>query len=82
MTNAGSLWERAGADALCVERRIQIGDGLREGADAIGKARQAGGVVVAALVLIDREEGGREAIEAELNGAPLYALFGAAELLG
>lgn len=50
--------------------------------DAIGKARKAGGVVVAALVLIDREEGGRQAVQAELNGAPLYALFGAAELLG
>jgi orotate phosphoribosyltransferase len=50
--------------------------------DAIQKARKAGGVVVAALVVIDREEGGREAIEAELQGAPLYALFGASELLG
>lgn len=50
--------------------------------DAIHKARKAGGVVVAALVVIDREEGGREAIEAELGGAPLHALFGASELLG
>lgn len=50
--------------------------------DAIQKARKAGGVVAAALVVIDREEGGREAIEAELQGAPLYALFGASELLG
>jgi orotate phosphoribosyltransferase len=50
--------------------------------DAIHKARKAGAVVVAALVVIDREEGGREAIEAELNGAPLHALFGASELLG
>jgi orotate phosphoribosyltransferase len=50
--------------------------------DAIHKARKAGGEVVAALVVIDREEGGREAVEAELDGAPLYALFGASELLG
>lgn len=50
--------------------------------DAIQKARKAGGVVAAALVVIDREEGGREAIEAELDGAPLHALFGASELLG
>ncbi len=50
--------------------------------DAIHKARKAGAVVVAALVVIDREEGGREAIEAELDGAPLHALFGASELLG
>jgi len=48
----------------------------------VKKARQAGGVVAAALVVIDREEGGREAIEAELDGAPLHALFGASELLG
>jgi orotate phosphoribosyltransferase len=50
--------------------------------DAIQKARKAGGEVVAALVVIDREEGGREAVEVELGAAPLYALFGAAELLG
>jgi orotate phosphoribosyltransferase len=48
---------------------------------AIEKARQAGGVVVGALVVIDREEGGREAVEPLLDGAPLHALFTAAELL-
>lgn len=48
---------------------------------AIEKARQAGGVVVAAVVVIDREEGGREAIEKILDGAPLHALFTANELL-
>lgn len=50
--------------------------------DAIDKARKAGGEVVAALVVIDREEGGRAVVEAELAGAPLHALFGASELLG
>lgn len=50
--------------------------------DAIEKTRKAGGVVAAALVVIDREEGGREAIETELRGAPLHALFCASELLG
>lgn len=50
--------------------------------DAVHKARKAGAVVAAALVVIDREEGGREAVEAELDGAPLHALFGASELLG
>ncbi len=50
--------------------------------DAIRIARKAGGEVVAALVVIDREEGGREAVEAELDGAPLHAMFGASELLG
>jgi orotate phosphoribosyltransferase len=48
---------------------------------AIEKARQAGGVVVAAIVVIDREEGGRETIEQVLDGAPLHALFTANELL-
>lgn len=50
--------------------------------DAIQKVRKAGAEVVAALVVIDREEGGREAVEAELGAAPLHALFGASELLG
>ena len=50
-------------------------------ATAIDKARQAGGVVVAAIVVIDREEGGRNAIEEMLDGAPLHALFTAHELL-
>ncbi len=51
-------------------------------ATAIEKARQAGGVVVAAVIVIDRDEGGREAIEELLDGAPLHALFTANELLG
>ncbi|MGD9570469.1 MAG: orotate phosphoribosyltransferase [Thermoleophilia bacterium] len=49
---------------------------------AIEKARQAGGVVVGAAVVIDRGEGGRERAEEALGGAPLHALFTAAELLG
>jgi len=48
---------------------------------AITRARQAGGDVVAALVVIDRAEGGREAVEPLLEGAPLHALFTAGELL-
>ena len=37
---------------------------------------------VAALVVVDREEdGGREKVEAQLDGAPLHALFTARELL-
>jgi len=50
-------------------------------ATAIEKARQAGGLVVAAVVVIDRDEGGRETIEQLLDGAPLIALFTANELL-
>lgn len=48
---------------------------------AVRSARRAGGVVVGALVVVDRGEGGREAVEAELEGAPLTALFGAAEII-
>ena len=48
---------------------------------AVEKARQAGGVVVSASVVIDRGEGGREVAEEALGGAPLYALFTADELL-
>ncbi len=49
-------------------------------ATALERARQAGAVVTAALVVIDRGEGGRAAVEAELDGAPLHALFSASEL--
>jgi orotate phosphoribosyltransferase len=48
---------------------------------AIGKARQAGGVVVAALVVIDRDEGGRDAVVDALEAAPLHALVAAPALL-
>ncbi|HEX2508776.1 MAG TPA: orotate phosphoribosyltransferase [Miltoncostaeaceae bacterium] len=48
---------------------------------AVEKARHAGGVVVAALVVIDRDEGGRDAAVAALGDAPLHALFTAPELL-
>jgi len=49
---------------------------------ALERARAAGAEVVAALVVVDREEdGGRAAVEAELGGAPLHALFTAQELL-
>jgi len=48
---------------------------------AIEKARQAGGVVVAAAVVIDRAEGGHEVAEEALQGAPLFSLYSAPELL-
>jgi len=48
---------------------------------AVEKARQAGGVVVGALVVVDRGEGGRAAAEEALGDAPLHALFTADELL-
>jgi orotate phosphoribosyltransferase len=48
---------------------------------AVEKARQAGGVVVAAAVVVDRGEGGRERAQEALGDAPLHALYTAAELL-
>jgi orotate phosphoribosyltransferase len=48
---------------------------------AVEKARQAGGVVVAGLVVIDRDEGGRDAAAAALGDAPLHALYTAPDLL-
>ncbi len=62
-----------------------VGDTLAGGASlvaAIEKARDAGGVVVAALVAIDREEDGRRNVETVLGDAPLHALFTAAEIRG
>lgn len=50
-------------------------------AKAVEMTRKAGGVVVAALVVIDREEGGAAHINELLDGAPLHALFTAQELL-
>ncbi|MBY0397612.1 MAG: orotate phosphoribosyltransferase, partial [Thermoleophilia bacterium] len=44
---------------------------------AVEKARQAGGEVVSALVVIDRGEGGRAAAAEALGDAPLHSLFSA-----
>ncbi|MEW6582352.1 MAG: orotate phosphoribosyltransferase [Actinomycetota bacterium] len=49
---------------------------------AVDIARKAGAEVVAALVVIDREEGGREAVEKELGDAPLISLYRSSDLLG
>jgi len=48
---------------------------------AIDRARKAGCVVVGALVVVDRGEGGRATVEADLDGAPLVSLYTAADLL-
>jgi len=45
---------------------------------AVEAAQQAGAEVVGVIAVVDREEGGREAVEAE--GLPLKALFTATEL--
>lgn len=46
---------------------------------AIQAVRAAGGVIAGVLALVDREEGGREAIES--TGAPVMALATATEIL-
>ena len=67
-----------GAPVAVVDDVLTSGGSL---ISAVEKARQAGGVVVAALVVIDRDEGGRDAAVAALGDAPLHALFTAPELL-
>lgn len=50
---------------------------------AIERARQAGGDVRAALVVVDRQEDdGRRRVEQVLGDAPLHAVFTAPEILG
>ena len=44
-------------------------------------SRMVADVMTPAAVVIDRDEGGREAAEAALDGAPLHALFTSPELL-
>lgn len=47
---------------------------------AIEAAREAGMIVIGILCLVDREQGGRAAIEAAAQGAPFIALYTAAEV--
>jgi orotate phosphoribosyltransferase len=48
---------------------------------AIERARAAGARVVAALVVVDRAEGGREVVEGALGDAPLHVLYPVDEVL-
>ena len=69
-----------GAPVAVVDDVLTSGGSLRT---AIERTRQAGGVVVAALVVVDREEDdGRARVEEVLGGAPLHAIFTASEILG
>lgn len=68
-----------GTPVVVVDDVLTSGGSLRT---ALEKARQAGGQVVAAVVVIDRQEGGREALADVLGDVPLVSLFTAAELLG
>ncbi len=60
----------AGQQVIVVDDVITTGGSTLKAIDAI---EAEGGKVVAALVLVDREEGGKEAIEA--RGLPVFPLF-------
>jgi orotate phosphoribosyltransferase len=64
-----------GGQVVVVDDVITTGGSTLKAIDAI---EEAGGKVVFALVLVDREEGGRAAIEA--RGVPVYTLFTKSEL--
>jgi orotate phosphoribosyltransferase len=65
------------------DRVVVVDDVITTGGStlkAIEAIRKAGGEVVFCLVLVDREEGGRAAIEAD--GVPVVSIFTRSELLG
>ncbi len=66
-----------GASVVVVEDSMTSGESALR---AVAAVREAGGRVRGVLCLVDREEGGRERLEAE--GIPLLHLFTARELLG
>lgn len=67
----------AGREVLVVDDVITTGGSTLKAIDAI---EAEGGKVAAALVLVDREEGGRQAIEA--RGIPVFALFTRGSIFG
>ncbi len=67
-----------GTRVVLVDDVLTAGGSMRT---SIERARQAGGVVVGALVVVDRGEGGREPVESDLGDAPLISLYTAQELL-
>lgn len=67
----------AGDRVAVIEDVITTGGSALKAAEAI---RAAGGVVAGVLALVDREEGGREAIEAA--GLPVISLTRASEIVG
>lgn len=69
-----------GTPVVVVDDVLTSGNSLLK---AVERARQAGGDVRAALVVVDRQEAdGRARVEQELGDAPLHAMFTAAEILG
>ncbi len=67
----------AGQQIIVVDDVITTGGSTIKAIDAI---EAEGGKVVAALVLVDREEGGREAIEG--RGVPVFPLFTRQSIFG
>ena len=67
---------RAGDRVAVIEDTITTGGSARKAIDAV---RAAGGTVVGVLALVDRDEGGRETLEAE--GARVIALARADEIV-
>lgn len=67
---------RAGDRVAVIEDTITTGSSARK---AVAAVREAGGTVVGVLALVDREEGGREALEAE--GLDVVSLTRASEIV-
>lgn len=67
----------AGQEVIVVDDVITTGGSTLQAIDAI---EAEGGKVVAALVLVDREEGGRQAIEA--RNIPVFPLFTRQSIFG
>lgn len=67
---------RSGDRAVIIEDTITTGGSAKRAIEAV---RQAGGIVVGVLALVDREEGGRENLEAE--GVSVVSLARAGEIV-
>ena len=69
--------KNSGQEVIVVDDVITTGGSTLK---AIGAIEAEGGKVVAALVLVDRQEGGREAIES--RGIPVFPMFTRATIFG
>jgi orotate phosphoribosyltransferase len=67
---------QSGDRVVVIEDTITTGSSAQKAIDAV---RAAGGTVVGVLALVDREEGGREALET--NGVRVVSLARAAEIV-
>jgi orotate phosphoribosyltransferase len=67
---------RAGDRVAIIEDTITTGGSARKAIEAV---RAGGGLVVGVLALVDREEGGRQTLEAE--GVPVASLVRASEIV-